>query len=542
MANQSVDINKINWKKVNDSLAQSGLKTSEINILNSLFSSIIEAHTNLGDLIFMRQYMFSVFIRLHNYLKESNMIQNPENLRDIYDYVLSSILLAVEMSANYSFDAGVSFLITKIMNKIFNIENTNSALVVLDSRFSLKQKYVIEPIISNKSSKISLEKAKEYVNFIFNLFSYCDSATHCVSISVLCSSLWISNFKGMPYTVDDYIIPDFSTNPNNNSMFNSLLLARRDYILSFFNGEGGSIDLGDYSFKEFIKAEPDELYDDLKKLQENLMLDEDDEELDEDEIDLIENREIADAMLSNFDDESPLTFAAENEIKMFDAQLTDLNCAVNGSLPKSNVSTSVMSGNTDESSVFPRLRKLLSYGSSENITIKEVIDSLNDYEKELCHKKRHNVRKEDIIKGINEALEEIKQEKQRNENLLNSIKTLPDEYYEKFLGEPTAGMKETMDWMDFVSYIQENIDILKKSDTRPDEKMLMQMISAYNKIHKSNIIFKNIRDVSGVLTFDHTKGKKIIDTCTIKDWKLTCTPCIVEEKRKLTTQKGEKKK
>jgi len=519
---QSVSINKINWKKVNESLSQAGLSNNEVNTLNAIFGSIVEAHTELNELIFVRQYMFSVIIRLHNYLKECHMIQNTENLKDIYDYIISTLILSIEISTNISISSGISFLITRVMNKIFDIESTNSALILIDNRFPLKQKYTVEPIIANSADKISIDRAKEYIDFIFNLFSYCDASTRCVSVSVLCSSMWIKDFEGLPYFVDDSIVQDFSTNPQNIAVINSLLLARRQNILESFNGEDNGLDLGNYSFKEFIKQEPDSLYKELKEFQDNLGMEDEEAEydfLDDDEEDershVIQNA-IAEAAKNDL-----LPEPMENEIKIFDNYLTDLNYSINGPFPKSGVSSDVVKG-IDKERLYPRIRGLFSEFKKDEVTIQGIIKEQIELDKDLSGKKNKTLSKEEIIRNVNDTLKEIEEKNKEKESVLKDTNYLTDKEYLEKSFDSSKITKDFTNWADFTNYMNEMLGIYSKKG-KVDTSVLLGFINSYNKRHNTKFVFKNIKENNGEITLDHFKGKKVVDKCKYKDGSFKCT-------------------
>lgn len=505
---QSVTINKINWKKINDSLATNRIHNNELQILSRVFDSVLEAHTDLSDTIFLRQYIFSVLVRLHTYLKELNLIQNPKALKDMYDYILSTMIMAMELSYNHSLDSGISYFITRIMNKLFDVESTNSALVILNEKYRLKQKYVLEPIIANTEDKLSLDKAKEFIDFICNTFSYVENSNRFVSISVFCSSLWLNRFDKLPYLVDDYIIPDFSSNPENVRILNSLLLSRREYILASFKENNGEMsNLGEYSYEEYIKAEPDELYKDIQEFEDRLRSEESECNRSVIGID-VEEPEVMEYDLGNIAEEGKLPEFMESEIKVYDQYLTDLNCAVNGTIARSDVSPEEVAGNVSDIQ-YPRIRQIFQLSMNEDIEMKDVLESLWTYDREIkISEKKSRKKKNSRVSALNKVLEKIDEVQESIKDKKAEISGLNNKYLEDFLSTSKIFNSEDQVYK-FQKYFEDISKIMSENDKVLNKETVVKIIDGYNTSVSKKIRFKNIKEnKDGVISLDCLFGDK----------------------------------
>ena len=521
LANKAVAINKVNWKKVNSSLFKSGLKNNEINVLDRLFTTVIDAHTELSSLVFMRQYMISVLFRLHHYLKEFNMIQDSESLKDLYDYILSSMMLAIQIATNYSYADGMSHLITRIMNKIFDIDSTNGYRIVLDLNNPHEYKIVVEPVISVENNKITLEKAKEYIDFIFNLFSFCESGNKFVSISVLISSMWVKGFRELPYLVDDSTISDFSINPVNSQAIASLLLSRRKFIIGCFAGTEEGLDLDSYSVDTFLREEPESLYEELFKLYGE---DEESDEfdIDPDVLEEIEDGDILTAIIDAGMEGDRLPAQIEEELNMFSSCITDLNCVLHGSIPKSNISK--RKKNLLE---FPRVRKLIDANMAESVDLREIVKTIDKYEKELDGDgdvEPEVLTTEERIKITNDAIKKYAEEKEAKERIEEQLSVIDEAEVKRLIDSADIG-GEIANWWDFQDFFNEVLSIKagKKTEMTVDEAIKVVHGFNANKPKKMKIQAKNFQlSKDGTISFDHIKGKKVLDRCIIKDNRLVC--------------------
>ena len=524
-----ISVNKINWKKLNISLSKSEIKNSEVQLLSNMFNSIMESHTELADLIFIRQYLFSVLIRVHNYFKETNSLKSKDALQDIYDYMLTHMIIAIELSANYSLDTEISLFLTRVLSKIFDVDCINSAVIVVDSRYRLKQKYVIEPIISSNYEKISLDKAKEFSDFIFNMFSFCESSSNCVSISLLFSSMWIKDFTELPYFVDDSIMTGFSSLNENISTINRLLLTRRQYILSVFENEDyeNTLDLSNYNISDFLSQEPDNLYDEIAKIEQDkensknnyvqyANIDENYDDIDDEDILNIINENIDNSLIDD-----ALPYQCENEIKLYNNYVTDLNAIINGSLPKSNISDTEITGNVIET--YPRLRLLFKSGLEKDSNIKTIIESLNKYEKEK-YKHKRRIKKAEKINNISNILanKNIKDIKNNEDNNNNSdfLNTFSPDYFDSLFSD-SKYITEEITFLDFKNYLNDILSTMAKlNNVNLNKDTVIKIINSYNSVKSNKINFNNVTEISpGKITFDRIKGKKILDKCIIENGK-----------------------
>ena len=522
-----MSLRNVNWRQMNVNLTKTQVTNTEISILNSLFDSVINTHTPIGEILFTRQYMFSVLYKLHYYLKETNMIQKIENLREIYDYVISTIIMVLELSTEAPFTAGINFFIIRIMSKIFGLANVNSGTVVLDPRYKFRLKYIVEPMEINKSNKISKFALKDYADFVFNTFSYCASSMQYVSISLLCSSFWINDFKEMPYLIDDQIIKNFSSDPDRIPLVNSVLLTRRDGILDAFDsGDTSFINLDGFSKDEYLVMEPDSLYTDLREFEKSHVEVYDDIPLDDiDEEDEVLEDGLLDYVLTKEADDADLPPIFNDELNMYDSIVVDLNAAINGTSIKSAVTDDSVRGMKEEA-LFPRTRMLLNSTLTPEITLEEMIDSLYDYEKK---KKPKNERKSNTVRKINRSIAKEKEKKQKNSS--GSIEMHSLDHLEKDL-QRSPFVKSQISWLDFKSFLEEVLEIFNKKATQIQIADIDKIIDGYNKSKDDKVTITDLTAKNGMISFNHVVDDRIFDQCYINNGVLSCTPCDKIYKRR----------
>ena len=527
LTNKAVAINKVNWKKVNSSLFKSGLKNTEINVLDRLFTTVIDTHTELSALVFMRQYMISVLFRLHHYVKEFNMIQDSESLRDLYDYILSSMMLGIEIATNWSYADGLSYLITRIMNRIFDIDTTNSYRIVLDTNNPFEYKIIVEPVISKEANKISIEKAKEYIDFIFNLFSFCEASNKFVSFSVMISSMWVNGFRELPYMIDDSIIPDFSINPANQQAIASLMLNRRKFILGCFAGTEEGLDLNSYSVDTFLREEPEELYDEMFKLYHDY---EDEPESEEEFLEESEDEDILTAIIDAGMEGDRLPAQIEEELNMFSSCITDLNCVMHGSIPKSNIAN-----RKKILPEFPRVRALVDANMAEKFDLREIIKAVDKYEQTLKNdgQEVEVLTTEERIKITNDAIKRYEDEKAEKKKILDEAKE-NEEICKKLIDSADIN-RDVANWFDFQDFFNEVLSIKASKNSEMTVEEAISVVNGFNanKPKQFQIGAKHFqKGADGSICFDHVKGRKILDKCVIQNGRIVCKAISEERKRK----------
>lgn len=535
---QAFDISKTNWSKLSTIIENSRLNTTELNLIDGMFSSVFDNHTDLSSLLFLRKYLFSAIIRIHSFLKDSKKLDNMEDLKDIYDYLITTAILGIEIATEHGIDSGLTWFITRVMNKIFNFESTNSAYVVIDERFSLKQKYIVEPIIASESDRMSLDKAKEFIIFLFNLLSFCDSSNKFVSISIICSSTWIKGFKEIPYLVDDSIISDFSSNPAYVNIINSVLLSRREFMFKIFNGEIKG-NFGDFDREEFESNEPESLYDDIKKFvkESNISTIQIDQYSEEDS-NIVEDF-LPDIVSVEYEDGGVLPIPVQNELSVLNGYLTDLCVNINGSILQSNVDKDNIKGSL-KPTLFPRLKLLYRSGRQEDSDITTVMEALYDYEKDKKKKKR-KVKNSKKIKNINETIQDLKQiDKDMTEDLEVYKEKIKDLKYSG-VSDFTSKSKIFSSFSDvtkFSSYMNDILTTLEKQKIKLSTDMISKIINGYNATKENKILFKNIQKNKETITFDRMSGTSVVDHCVIENGKFKAFPVTEKNLKRKKVKKN----
>lgn len=540
---QRLDISKVNWSKMNSNLEISRLKSTELSIIDNLFNTIFDHHTNLNTLIFIRKYFLSVMIRTHSFFKDTNMLRSNKEIKDLYDYLLTSTILSTEISAGYGLDSGINWFITRIVTRMFDVDSVNTAYVVIDGSYPFRHKFIIEPIISS-GEKMTAEKAKDFINFLFNLFSYCEGANKYVSISVICSSLWLKGFKELPYLVDDTIVPDFSSGAEFVRVVNSILLSRHKFIVEGLSSNSKeNNDFGDLTLEEFESNEPEEIYSSLKEVMAASGSTEDsdllEEEIEEDDEDEIVTELFPDLISEEYEDGERLPSAIEREISLYNSYLTDLNTELNGIIVQSDLDLDEVKGKPADLA-YKRLKTMYRIGRSEDSDVTDIMEGLRKLEREY---RRSNKRKKKTSKKIDQVSKTIQEIKEAHRQFIEEEKKTNKEIEAyKFEGFKNSIQQSEIfasfsELSSFSDYVNDVLSTISKTGSSISTDTIGKIISGYNATRENKIVFKNIQNTEdGKIHLDRFFGSKLTDKCTIENGVFKSVPFSVK------SPKGRKEK